>query len=90
MIMDLIIKEEVLKEYQLTPEQIKTEFAIAMFQQRKWSGGKSRHFLGLDVMEWQSLLFDREIEPHAGLEGFRQDMKTLDKLWTVQSAKEKV
>ena len=90
--MDLIIKEEELKRYGFTAEQAKIEFALDMFQNQTWSGGQARRFLGLYVTEWQELLFDRDIDSHAGLEGFEQDMASLERRRALReaNAKEKV
>ena len=79
MIMDLIIKEEELQRYGLTAEQAKSEFAVAMWQKEKLSSGQAMRLLGIGIMEWQELLFDMDIDFHGGLEGFEQDMRTLEK-----------
>lgn len=75
--MDLVISEQELKAISLKPHEVRLEFALWLYQTGKWSGGKARQFLGLDIFEWRDKLFDRKIECHGGMNAFLEDVENL-------------
>jgi len=74
------IPREVLHSARTTPEELKRELAILLYQQNKISFGKARELTGLNVWSFQQLLGDRGINIHYDVEDFDEDMQNLKKL----------
>jgi predicted HTH domain antitoxin len=64
----------------MTPEELKRELAISLFQQGKLSFGKAREMAGMTVWTFQQLLGSREIPVHYGVEDYEEDLKTMKDL----------
>jgi len=71
------IPGEVMHAARMTPEELKRELAIHLFQEGKLSFGKARELAGLTVWEFQNLLGSRNILIHYGVEEYEDDLKTL-------------
>jgi len=74
------IPGEVLHSTRMTPEDLKRELAIHLFQQGKLSFGKAREMAGMTVWAFQQLLGSREISVHYGREDYEEDLATLKEL----------
>lgn len=74
------IPREIMHSARLTPEELKKELAILLFQQNRISFGKARELAGLDVWSFQQLLGAREINVHYDLDDFNDDLQNLKKL----------
>ena len=74
------IPREVLHSARTTPEELKRELAILLYQQNKISFGKARELTGLNVWSFQQLLGHRGINIHYDVEDFDEDMQNLKKL----------
>ncbi len=74
------IPREVLHSARTTPEELKRELAILLYQQNKISFGKARELTGLNVWSFQQLLGDRGINIHYDVKDFDEDMQNLKKL----------
>ncbi|HIK13138.1 MAG TPA: UPF0175 family protein [Oscillatoriaceae cyanobacterium M33_DOE_052] len=48
---------------------------IALYQQKRISGGKARHLAGMNIMEFQRELSQRGITVNYGVEDFQEDLK---------------
>lgn len=58
------------------------EIAIALFQQERISLSRASKIAGIDVMDFQKLLADRNICVHYDVEDFEQDIQHLhDRNW---------
>jgi len=68
------IPQEVLHAARMTPEEVKRELAVLLFQQGKLSFGKAREMAGMTVWTFQQLL---------GSRGIRSIMRwqTMKKIW---------
>jgi predicted HTH domain antitoxin len=71
------IPGDVLYATGMTPEELKRELALYLFQAGKLSFGKAREMIGLSVWDFQNLLGSRNILIHYGIEDFEEDLKTL-------------
>ena len=60
------IPGEVIHSTRMTPEDLKRELAIHLFEQGKLSFGKAREMAGMTVWAFQQLLGSREISVHYG------------------------
>jgi predicted HTH domain antitoxin len=61
----------------LTEADLRAELAIALFQQEHVSLGRASKIAGIDVMEFQKRLANRDIFIHYDSEEFQQDVQHL-------------
>jgi predicted HTH domain antitoxin len=61
----------------LTPEQVRLELAVSLFQQERLSLGLASEMAGLRVAEMMAELGRRRIPLHYGVEELREDLATL-------------
>ena len=64
----------------VTPEELKKELALVLYQQNKISFGKARELAELNIWSFQQLLGDRGINIHYDIDDFDQDLHNLEKL----------
>ena len=71
------IPGEIIHATRMTPQELRRELAIHLFQEERLSFGKARELAGLTVWEFQNLLGSRNIPVHYGIEEYEEDLKTL-------------
>jgi len=71
------IPKEVLHVARMTPEELRQELAIHLFQQGRLSFGKARELAGMTAWAFQQLLGVRRIPVHYDVEDYEQDLNTL-------------
>jgi predicted HTH domain antitoxin len=76
----LEIPREVLHAARMTPEGLKRELALLLFQQDKLSFGKARELAGMTVWAFQHLLGSRGIPVHYDVADYEEDLATLKAL----------
>ena len=74
------IPREILHAARMTPEEMKQELAIALFQLGKLSFGKARELTGMTVWAFQQLLGSRGIAVHYEMADYEEDLATLKAL----------
>lgn len=74
------IPREVLHIARMTPEELRRELAVYLFQQNKLSFGKAREVAGMTAWAFQQLLGVRAIPAHYDVEDYEQDLITLREL----------
>ena len=74
------IPREVIHATRMTPEELRRELAIHLFQQGKLSFGKAREMTGMTVWAFQQLLGSREIPVHYDVADYEEDLVTLKAL----------
>ena len=74
------IPREILHIARMTPEELRQELAVYLFQQGKLSFGKAREMAGMTVWAFQQLLGARGIPIHYNVEDYEQDLTTLKEL----------
>ena len=74
------IPREVIHATRMTPEELRRELAIHLFQQGKLSFGKAREMAGMTVWIFQQLLGSRGIPIHYDIEDCEEDLATLQEL----------
>jgi predicted HTH domain antitoxin len=74
---------EVLHVTRMTPEELRRELAIYLFQQGKLSFGKAKEMAGMTAWAFQQLLGSRSIPVHYHIEDYEQDLITLKELGRV-------
>lgn len=73
----LQIPVEIFHATRMSPEEIRIELALSLFQQKKLSFGKARELAELSFWEFQSLLAARKIPIHYDIDDYSSDIKTL-------------
>jgi predicted HTH domain antitoxin len=74
------IPQEVLHAARMTPEEVKRELAILLFQQGKLSFGKARELAGMTVWTFQQLLGSRGMSVHYDVAAYEEDLAALKAL----------
>jgi len=74
------IPREIIHATRMTPEELRRELAIYLFQQGKLSFGKAREMAGMTVWAFQQLLGSRGIPTHYDLEDYEADRSTLKEI----------
>ncbi len=74
------IPREILHATRMTPEEMKRELAVALFQLGKLSFGKAREMAGMTVWAFQQLLGNRGIAVHYEVADYEEDLATLKAL----------
>jgi predicted HTH domain antitoxin len=64
----------------LTPQQLKAELAIHLFQQEVLSFGKARQLAGMTIWQFMQLLGSRDIPVHYDIDEYEEDLATLKRL----------
>jgi len=74
------IPREIVHVTGMTPQMLKRELALYLFEQDKLSFGKARELAEMTVWEFQQLLGSRGIQIHYGVEDYEEDLATLEEL----------
>lgn len=74
------IPREVTHITQMTPDELRRELALYLFQQGKLSFGKAREMAGMTVWQFQQLLGARGIPVHYDVEEYQEDLGALQEL----------
>ena len=75
--MAVIIPDEILQAARMTPEEMKQEIAVLLFQKEKLTLEQASRLATMGRLEFQHLLASRQIPLHYGLADFEEDIKTL-------------
>lgn len=71
------IPREVIHATRMTPQELRRELAIYLFQEGKLSFGKAREMASMTVWAFQQLLGSRGIFAHYNIEDYQEDLATL-------------
>jgi len=74
------IPREIIRSTRMTPQELKQDLAILLFQQGKLSFGKAREMAGMTAWAFQQLLGSRKIPVHYDVEEYEEDLQTLEEL----------
>lgn len=74
------IPREIVHVTRMSPQALKRELALYLFQQGKLSFGKARELADMSVWEFQQLLGSRGIPIHYDVEDYEEDLATLEEL----------
>ncbi len=74
------IPREILNITHMTPEELKRELAVYLFQQGKLSFGKAREMTDMSAWDFQFMLGSRNISVHYDVEDYEEDRETLKEL----------
>jgi predicted HTH domain antitoxin len=74
------IPREISYAARMSPEELKKELAIHLFEEGKLSFGKARSLAAMTIWEFQQLLGSRGIVVHYDIEDYEEDLETLRRL----------
>lgn len=74
------IPREIMRSTRMTPQEMKRDLAILLFQQGKLSFGKAREMAGMTAWTFQQLLGSRGVPVHYNVEEYEEDLQTLKEL----------
>jgi len=74
------IPREIVHITRMTPEELRLELAVHLFQQGKLSFGKAREMAGVTAWAFQLLLGGREIPVHYDVSDYEEDLANLREL----------
>lgn len=74
------IPKEVLHVTHMTPDELRRELAVHLFQRGRLSFGKARELADMTAWSFQQLLGVRGIPVHYDVEDYEQDLNTLKAL----------
>jgi predicted HTH domain antitoxin len=78
--MPVTIADDVLAAAHLTEPELRRELAVALFREERLTLGQASRLAEMSQGAFQSLLADRQISIHYGIEEFREDLRTVDTL----------
>ena len=78
--MPVTIPDDVLAAAHLSEPELRLELAVALFREERLTLGQASRLAELDQFSFQSVLADREIPIHYGIEEFHEDLRTIDDL----------
>ncbi len=74
------ISREIVHATRMTPEELRRELAIRLFQQGKLSFGKAREMTGMSVWAFQQLLGSQGALVHYDVADYEEDLANLREL----------
>ena len=74
------IPRDIIHATRMTPQELRRELAVYLFQQGKLSFGKAREMAAMTVWSFQQLLGSREIPIHYTIEDYDEDLSSLREL----------
>ncbi len=69
------IPRHLLQAARVTPDELKVELAIQLYQQRRLSIGHARELADMSLWEFRQLLASRRVSPHYDIEDLENDMR---------------
>lgn len=70
------IPKRLLQAARATPDELRIELAVQLYQQRRLSIGHARELADMNLWEFRQLLASRHISPHYDTSDLDEDMQT--------------
>ena len=78
--MPVTISDEALKAAHISGPELKQELALALFQQERLTLAQASRLAEITQLAFQTLLAERRIPIHYGVEEFREDLQTIRRM----------
>lgn len=78
--MPVTISDDVLVAAHLSEPELRLELAVALFREDRLTLAQASQLAEVDHFTFQSVLADREVPVHYGIEEFHEDLRTIDAL----------
>ena len=73
--MPVTLPDDLLQSTKMTESELKTELALALFQQERLTLGQAALLAGLPQLDFQHILASRQIPLHYGIDAMEQDLQ---------------
>ena len=73
----LTITDEILSATKMSASQLKQELAVFLYAKDKLSFGQAKKLAGVDVLQFQELLFNNNVPMHYGISDLEDDFKAI-------------
>lgn len=84
--MDLLIKEDVLNQAEISAEELRVEIAIHLYDTGRFSMGQARRLAQLDQLSFQKELSKRDIYIKYDIDDLNTDLSNLRKIRTKRAS----
>ncbi|MCI4671750.1 MAG: UPF0175 family protein [Bacteroidia bacterium] len=84
--MDLLIREEILNQAEITAEELILEIAVHLYDSGRFSMGQARNLAQLDQISFQKELAKRDIYIKYDVEDLHTDLSNLRKVRTKKAS----
>ena len=84
--MPFTISDEVLTAAHISEPELKQELALTLFQQERLTLAQASRLAVMNQLAFQSLLAERQIPIHYGVQEFREDLRTLSRTERLRSS----
>lgn len=78
--MDLLIKEEILNQVEITAEELIIEIAVHLYDTGRFSMGQARNLAQLDQLSFQKELTKRDVYIKYDVDDLNSDLSNLRKI----------
>ncbi len=78
--MSLVIPDEIFQASGMSEAELLQEIVLMLFQQKKISIGKASRLLEMNLIQFQHLIANRDLNIHYDVEDLQADVATLKKL----------
>ncbi|MFQ5686049.1 MAG: UPF0175 family protein [Candidatus Scalindua sp.] len=78
------IPDDILMSLKMTPNDIKIELAVHLYETRRLSIGKAKSLAGVSLWEFQNILASRKIPVNYDIEDYKEDINTLKRLQRIK------
>jgi predicted HTH domain antitoxin len=76
--MPVTLSDDVLAAAHLSEPELRLELAVALFREDRLTLAQASRLAEVDQFAFQSVLADREVPIHYGIEEFHEDLRTID------------
>jgi predicted HTH domain antitoxin len=76
-VMALVIEDELIRQTNLTEQELRVQIAILLFEKNILSFGQAYRMSGLNVLDFQQLLGKQKIPMHYEVEDFEKDLQNI-------------
>ena len=73
----LTITDDILNTAKMSATQLQQEVAAFLYAKNKLSFGQARKLAGVDVLQFQELLFNNNVPLHYGVTDFEDDFRAI-------------
>ena len=85
--MGLVISDSILKQLDLTKEELLIELAVHFYDSERFTMGQARKFANLDQISFQKELAKRNVYIKYSIEDLEDDLKTIEKFEKLREEK---
>ncbi len=78
--MSVVLSDDLIRQTQSTEQELKEAIAVMLYSEEKLTLAQASRFLGVDRIEFQSVLAKHDAAIHYSTEDLQDDIKTMEEL----------